>query len=154
MAEHVLKVHEMPFAALASGAKTGEIRVDDRGFQVGDTVLLQEVKAQMAEPVAWIAKGRNGVIVELCLPAPDDERITLDWAPLYAAPPAAQDVSGLVEALEHARLFIRNGIELGYIKMPEADTPDPAHDTLPKIDKALAAHRKAQQHEVEQCPKS
>jgi hypothetical protein len=42
------------------------------------------------------------------------------------------------EALEHARMFIENGVELGYIKMPDADTPDPAHETLGKIKAALA----------------
>lgn len=55
------------------------------------------------------------------------------------AAPAAD--AGLVEALEHARLFIVNGIDLGFIQMPEAGTPDPAHETLPMIDAALAAHR-------------
>lgn len=49
----------------------------------------------------------------------------------------------LLEALELARLFIRNGIELGYIRMPDADTPDPAHDTLPKIEAAIAKARSA-----------
>ena len=47
----------------------------------------------------------------------------------------------LLEALEHARLFIRNGVELGYITMPDADTPDPAHETLPKIEAAIAKAR-------------
>jgi Lar family restriction alleviation protein len=61
------------------------------------------------------------------------------WLPLLDAPPAAQVNQGLVEALQIARLFIRNGIELGFIRMPDADTPDPAHDTLPMIDAALAA---------------
>lgn len=43
MTEHILKVHPEPFADLLSGAKTGEVRAcQDRGFQVGDTVLLQE----------------------------------------------------------------------------------------------------------------
>ncbi|MFK4075163.1 hypothetical protein ACI2KX_15765 [Ectopseudomonas khazarica] len=56
-----------------------------------------------------------------------------------------QEQAELQEALEHARLFIRNGIELGFIRMPDADTPDPAHDTLPKIEKALATCSQAQQ---------
>jgi hypothetical protein len=63
---------------------------------------------------------------------------------LYRAPQPSQDVRALVEALEHARLFIRNGVELGYVKMPDTDTPDPAHETLPKIEAALASHRQAQ----------
>jgi hypothetical protein len=45
----------------------------------------------------------------------------------------------LLEALELAREFISNGIELGYIRMPDQDTPDSAHKTLPLIDAAIAA---------------
>lgn len=44
----------------------------------------------------------------------------------------------LLKALETARLFIVNGIELGFIRMPHSDTPDPAHGTLPAIDAAIA----------------
>jgi hypothetical protein len=57
---------------------------------------------------------------------------------------ASQTVSQdrAVEALEAARQFITNGIEFGYIQMPDADTPDSAHDTLPLIEEALAAFKK------------
>ena len=48
------------------------------------------------------------------------------------------EVARMREALEHARLFIRNGIDLGCIRMPDADTPDPAHHTLPLINAALS----------------
>ena len=41
-------------------------------------------------------------------------------------------------ALKDARQFIINGIELGFIRMPDPETPDPAHGTLGKIDAALA----------------
>jgi len=41
------------------------------------------------------------------------------------------------EALEAAQQFIRNGVELGYIRMP--NHPDPALETLPKIEAALKA---------------
>lgn len=51
--------------------------------------------------------------------------------------------AALVEALERARQFIRNGIALGFIRMPDADTPDPAHETLPRIDAALSTYRAA-----------
>jgi hypothetical protein len=33
----------------------------------------------------------------------------------------------LVEACQLALQFIRNGVEYGYIRMPDKDTPDPAH---------------------------
>ncbi len=60
---------------------------------------------------------------------------TISNAQLIAAAPE------LIEALEHARLFIRNGVDLGYIRMPDADTPDPAHETLPRIEAAIAKAR-------------
>lgn len=44
----------------------------------------------------------------------------------------------MYEALKAASQFIRNGIECGYIQMPDRDTPDSAHDTLPMIDASLA----------------
>lgn len=57
---------------------------------------------------------------------------------------ADAQVRELVEALARAEQFIANGIELGYIRMPDADTPDTAHET-PKILRALIAkHRKEQ----------
>jgi hypothetical protein len=51
---------------------------------------------------------------------------------------AESEARRLREALLVARRFIRNGIELRYIQMPDADTPDTAHDTLPLIDAALS----------------
>lgn len=39
---HELKIDPAPFADLLSGAKTCEVRKDDRGFQVGDTLRLHE----------------------------------------------------------------------------------------------------------------
>ena len=42
------------------------------------------------------------------------------------------------DALDHARLFIRNGIGLGYIRMPDDDCPDPAKSVPKEIFEALA----------------
>lgn len=42
-----------------------------------------------------------------------------------------------IRALRAAEQFIVNGIEMGYITMPDASTPDPAHDTLRLIRAAL-----------------
>ena len=58
-----------------------------------------------------------------------------------AAPPAI--VRALVEALEAANQFITNGIELGFIRMPDASTPDPAHKTPDRIRAAIAAAKEA-----------
>ncbi len=53
------------------------------------------------------------------------------------------NVDVLVEALKHADEFIRNGVEFGYIKMPDDDLKgiDSAHDTPKIIAKALAAYQ-------------
>jgi hypothetical protein len=42
------------------------------------------------------------------------------------------------EALERADAFVTNGIELGFIRMPDASTPDPAHETPGLIRAVLA----------------
>jgi len=46
-------------------------------------------------------------------------------------------VRELVEALRRADRFITNGIEFGFIRMPDAGTPDPAHETPGIIRAAL-----------------
>ncbi|MEW7854741.1 hypothetical protein AB2M95_02430 [Pseudomonas chlororaphis] len=48
-----------------------------------------------------------------------------------------QRVDELEGLLRLARQFVVNGIDLGYIQMPDTDTPDPAHDLVPKIDAVL-----------------
>ena len=58
-----------------------------------------------------------------------------------------------LDALKAARQFIANGIELGFISMPEPETPDPAHDTLPMIDRAIA-ELKAAQHQGDPASQS
>lgn len=43
MTEHTLKLNDRYFDAVANGIKTFEIRKDDRGFRVGDTLVLKNV---------------------------------------------------------------------------------------------------------------
>lgn len=43
------------------------------------------------------------------------------------------------KALAAAEQFIVNGVELGYIRMPNPETPDSANDTLPMIRQAQTA---------------
>jgi len=66
--------------------------------------------------------------------------------PATAAALAAQQCAQMVEALEKANQFITNGIALGFIRMPDADCPDPAHATPGIVRAALAAARKGQSH--------
>ncbi len=39
---HHLKCWPDPFAAMLAGVKTHEMRIDDRGFNVGDELVLEE----------------------------------------------------------------------------------------------------------------
>jgi hypothetical protein len=64
---------------------------------------------------------------------------------IAAAPQMAAQLRALMaerermrKALKAARQFIRNGVEFGYIVMPDSDTPDTAHNTLPMIEAALS----------------
>lgn len=66
------------------------------------------------------------------LPANDLAETVLAGARLVAAAPDLHD------ACKRAEQFIANGIEFGFIRLPDAGTPDPAHDTLPAIRAALA----------------
>lgn len=54
---------------------------------------------------------------------------------------AADALDAAERALERAKHFIVNGVALGFIRMPDADTPDPAHETLPAVNAALAKLR-------------
>lgn len=60
-----------------------------------------------------------------------DEDVEKANANLIAAAP------DMYEALQRANQFITNGIELGYIRMPDADLQDPASETPGIIRKAL-----------------
>lgn len=104
------------------------------------------VAGEAQKPVAWMLIGRlknSEPKFTLSDPAGIYESV---YAPLYAAPQAsAEDVhNAALEALEAARRFIRNGIELGYIRMPDAGTPDPAHRTPGLIDAAIRALKQPQ----------
>ncbi|GAB1837355.1 hypothetical protein MyNCGM121_41350 [Achromobacter xylosoxidans] len=57
----------------------------------------------------------------------------------------------VLAALESAQRFIRNGIEFGYIRMPDADTPDPAHRTPSMIDAAIRALKQLQADKAARC---
>ncbi|WP_435654978.1 DUF3850 domain-containing protein [Brucella pituitosa] len=58
MQTHDLKIDTIPFADLLSGAKTAEVRNDDRGFNVGDTVRLTCTDDQtMDRTISHIQRG-------------------------------------------------------------------------------------------------
>jgi hypothetical protein len=50
---------------------------------------------------------------------------------------AVNSHEALVEACKAAYMFIKNGIDFGFIRMPDDDCPDPAKDVPGIIDAAL-----------------
>ena len=66
--------------------------------------------------------------------------------------PPPEPIKMAIDALTCAQQFIRNGVELGYIRMPDADCPDPAHETPGAIRAALAALAAMQQQPVAWIP--
>lgn len=61
----------------------------------------------------------------------------IDW-PLAANAHLIAAAPDMLAALMKAKQFIVNGVELGFIRMPDTSTPDPAHETLPIIEAAIA----------------
>lgn len=62
MKTHILKTDPTAFADVLSGAKTFEIRFNDRGFEVGDTLQLLETEhdgADMRAGAPLIYTGRE-----------------------------------------------------------------------------------------------
>lgn len=49
MTKHELKIDKRWFDAVAVGAKSFEVRKDDRGFEIGDTLLISEWDPTMVE---------------------------------------------------------------------------------------------------------
>lgn len=93
------------------------------------TKLLARMSNQLAE---WDAEE----------PRADWWQYQRDFAEAFAAlSTPAQPVDETerlhIKALRAAEQFIVNGVEMGYIRMPDAETPDTAHDTLPLIRAAL-----------------
>lgn len=59
---HELKVASVHFPALRSGQKRFEFRLDDRGFEVGDYLLLRELNEFMVLTGCWVLIGVNYIL--------------------------------------------------------------------------------------------
>ena len=59
---HDLKILPEYFEAVASGMKTFELRKDDRGFETGDHVLLQEWDGEYTgRSIGFVLRGYTGL---------------------------------------------------------------------------------------------
>lgn len=104
----------------------------------GPWVIYGEDEVSDGVPTVEIATGGDNYqcIANVAASWVDDDLIINDEtyanARLIAAAPE------MLEALKRAEKFIQNGLELGYIRMPDPEVPDPAHQTLPAIQAAIA----------------
>lgn len=57
---HTLKIHPQYYARVADGSKTFEVRENDRGFQSGDTITLQEWDPTTLNEQSPTPKGYTG----------------------------------------------------------------------------------------------
>lgn len=70
---HELKILPQFFEAVLSGAKTFEVRKDDRPYKVGDTLVLKETAAhgfsgrEKAAKVTYILRDNNYVKEGFCI---------------------------------------------------------------------------------------
>lgn len=70
MTEHILKCWPVYFDAIERGDKNFDVRLDDRGFQKGDTLVLQRTKADRINEVEYDA---------INLKAKHELRRTITW---------------------------------------------------------------------------
>lgn len=57
---HELKIWPQYYCRVADGSKTFEVRENDRGYQVGDTVILKEFDPTPVNPTSQVQKGFTG----------------------------------------------------------------------------------------------
>ena len=86
MSTHELKIWPEFFNAVITGKKLAEVRKDDRGFQVGDTLILNEYDNLRSEytgrstvrEVTYITRGIAGIAPGYCVLSIDGPR-TEPW---------------------------------------------------------------------------
>jgi ethanolamine utilization microcompartment shell protein EutL len=98
-----------------------------------DPELLEALRNARPATAAEIREQRIGFVAAECGVSKERVREVL------GTPTPGEDVVRLREALQSAIQFIRNGVEFGYIRMPDPELPDTAHLTLPKLEAALAS---------------
>lgn len=167
MTIHDLKIDPKPFADLLSGAKTCEVRNDDRDFEVGDTVrfpgghcctishiqrgyglpdglcVLSYAQASAApeqEPAAWRVVGCGNTTVTPQYPswAELDDRLEIEGLHARAAPSEVERLRAELKAWMNAEA--EKGIELVQLrhKLAEAQALLLSHsDHVAKLSDAL-----------------
>lgn len=95
MRAHTLKIDASPLNDLLSGAKTGEVRKDDGGFKVGDTVHLTCVDGRTMQRVISHVQRGYGLPDGICVLS-----YTHTAAPVEGLEPIEADLQELLERLD------------------------------------------------------
>jgi hypothetical protein len=85
-----------------------------------------------ARPRGPAERPYSDVIAEACTDWGTHDEVEANARLIAAAPE-------MLAALRSANHFITNGIALGFIRMPDADCPDPAHAVPEKVRAAIAS---------------
>lgn len=130
MIEHVLKVVSPYFDALLDGSKTFECRYDDRGFGVGDRLVLREYfplssefgAREVARRVTYILRDFDGL-----RPGWVVLGLAHDWQPISTAPRdgthfLAYESGNIYRAFVHP-----DGYFVSRCGQPVAHQPEPTH---------------------------
>ena len=108
MSEHILKTDPEVFEAVWTGAKTFEIRLNDRGFKVGDTLRLRETKftglqMHMGQPLEYTGRELTKTVSHVL----SGYGLADSWVCLsFASPGAAQTTEGSANLIEAARAVV------------------------------------------------
>lgn len=131
-----------PLIEAAKKATKGRWRIDHTGVRVKAMGKGAQVICHVIE--VYMNRGEREANARLI--ATSHPVAILAWAERDAEQQAEIKAlrEGLVDArqaLKAAEHFIVNGVELGFISMPDTSTPDPAHETLPMLRSALSRAR-------------
>jgi hypothetical protein len=107
---------------------------------MSDRMTAEQEEKMRAEFEAWAdehgysVRRPDTLLGSLMLGDYFSDRTETTWHAWQAATLAAQArtaevVERAVEAMQSAQRFIKNGVEFGYVRMPDVDCPDPAHKT-------------------------
>lgn len=104
---HDLKIHPQFYVRVADGSKTFEVRDNDRGFQMGDTVVLREFDLESINATTRSARGytdspplaftvgyvyilSSSQVIFSLLPISESQRQVIDITPKAAQKPPAK----------------------------------------------------------------
>ena len=117
MPEHILKIVPPYFDSVASGRKTMELRKDDRGYAVGDTLILRE----------WDPDARVRV------PATSLNVLEMDNAAIDAQRYTGREVRVTVTDITRGESWLQPGVVALSIRGPRAEALERLYEAIAEL---------------------